>query len=90
MLCASKPGCTHRIIVSVYLICYIQYGFSISYISIPVIVAHDRCNISQVFIFLFSFNAQCHAVLFIYITVFQEYAKRDIVVGRWVGRSFGS
>ena len=56
MHCVSKPSCTHGISVS-WLICYIQCGFSISYISIPGIVAHDRCNIS--YIFTFSFQFQC-------------------------------
>ena len=56
MPCVSKPGCTHGIIVSIWLICYIQCGFSISYLSIPGIVAHDRCNISQIFIFFVQFQ----------------------------------
>ena len=85
----SKPGCTHGIIVSLWLICSIQCGFSISYLSIPGIVAHDRCNISQ-FFFEFNFNFQCRAVPFIYTTVFQEDSKRGRVVGRWVGKSVGS
>ena len=87
----SKPGCTHGIIVSLWLICYIQCGLSISYLSIPGIVAHDRCNISQIFLFfLFNFNVKCRAVPLIYITVFQEDSKRGRVVGRWVGKSVGS
>ena len=49
MPCFSKLGCTYGIIVSLWLICYIQCGFSISYLSISGIVAHDRCNISQIF-----------------------------------------
>ena len=55
--CVSKPSCTHGIITSLWLICYIQCGFSISYLSIPGIVAHDRCKISH--IFTFSFQFQC-------------------------------
>ena len=55
--CVSKPSCTHEIIISLWLKCYIQCGFSISYLSIPGIVAHDRCNISH--IFTFSFQFQC-------------------------------
>ena len=90
MSCVIKPGCTHGIIVSLWLIYYIQCGFSISYLSILGIVDHDRFNISQTFIFLFNFNVQCHAVPFIYITVFQEDSKQGSVVGRWVGRSVGS
>ena len=56
MPCVSKPNCTHGIIVSLWLICYIQCGFSISYLSIPWIVAHDRCNISQIFTFFVQFQ----------------------------------
>ena len=55
--CVSKPSCTPGIIVSLWLICYIQHWFSISYLSIPGIVDHDRCNISH--IFTFSFQFQC-------------------------------
>ena len=55
--CVTKPSCTHGTIISLWLICYIQCGFSISYLSIPGIVAHDRCNISH--IFTFSFQFQC-------------------------------
>ena len=51
MPCAGKPGCIHRIIVSLWLIWYIQCGFSIAHLSIPGTVAHDRCNIFQIFIF---------------------------------------
>ena len=90
MSCVIKPGCIHGIIVSLWLIRYIQCGFSISYLSIPGIVAHDQCNISQIFMFLFNFNVQFRAVTFIYITVFQEDSKQCSVVGRWVGRSVGS
>ena len=82
--CVSKPGCTHRIIVSLWLICYILCGFSMSYLSIFGIVGHDRYNISQ--IFLFSFNVQCRPVPLIYITVFQKDSKRRSVLGSgWVG-----
>ena len=56
MPCVSKPGCTHGIIVSLSLICCIQCGFSISYLSIPGIVAHDTCNISQIFTFFVQFQ----------------------------------
>ena len=55
--CVTKPSCTHGTIISLWLICYVQCGFSISYLSIPGIVAHDRCNISH--IFTFSFQFQC-------------------------------
>ena len=40
--------------------------------------------------FLISSNVQYRAVLFIYITPFQEGSKRGSVVGRWVGRGVGS
>ena len=56
MPCVSKPSCTHGIIVSLWLICYIQCGFSIFYLSIPGIVAHDICNISQIFTFFVQFQ----------------------------------
>ena len=49
MPCVSKPSSKHEIIMSLWLICYIQYGFSISYLSIPGEVARDRCNISHIF-----------------------------------------
>ena len=52
----SKSSCTHGIIISLWLICCIQCGFSISYLSIPEIVAHDRRNISQTFTFLVQFQ----------------------------------
>ena len=56
MPCVSKPNCTHGIIVSLWLICYTQCQFSISYLSIPGIVAHDRCIISCIFPFPFQFQ----------------------------------
>ena len=87
MRCVSKPGCTHGIIVSLWLIFYIQCRFSI-YLSISGILAHDRSNIFQIFTFFVQF--QCCAVPFIYITVFQEDSKRGSLLGRWVGRSVGS
>ena len=52
----SKSSCTHEIIISLWLICCIQCGFSISYLSIPGTVAHDRCNISQIFTFFVQFQ----------------------------------
>ena len=55
MPCVSKPTCTNVIIISLWLICHIQCGFSISYLSIPGIAARDRCNISHVFTFSFQF-----------------------------------
>ena len=67
------------IIISIWLICHVQCRFSISYLSIPGIAAHDRCNISH--IFTFSFQFQCRAVPLIYITVFWQDSKRDIVIG---------
>ena len=57
MPCFSKPSCIHGIIIPLWLISYIQSGFSISYLSIPGIVAHDRCNIYH--ISTFSFQFQC-------------------------------
>ena len=88
--CVSKPNCTHGIIVSLWLICCVQCGFSISYQSIPGIIAHDNAIFFEVLLFFVQFNFQCHAVPFIYITVFQEASKRCSVVGRWVGSGVGS
>ena len=53
MPCVSKPSWTHVIIIPLSLVCHIQCGFSISYLSILGIAAHDRCKISHVFIFSF-------------------------------------
>ena len=55
MPCIRKPSCTHGIIVSYWLMCCIQY-FSISYLSIPGIIAHDTFNISQMFTFFVQFQ----------------------------------
>ena len=56
MSCVTKPSYTHEIIVSLCLICCIQCEFSISYLSILGIVAHDRTNISQIFTFFVQFQ----------------------------------
>ena len=63
MPCVSKPSCTYVIIVLHWLICCIQCGFTISYLSIPGIVANDRCNIFQIFTFFvqFQFPMSCSA-----------------------------
>ena len=79
MPCIGKPSYTHEIIISLWLICYIQCEFSIPYLSIPGVAAHDRCNISH--IFAFSFQFQCRCFPLIYITIFQEDSNRDNVVG---------
>ena len=50
-----------------------QCGFSISYVSIPGITAHDRCNISHVF--TFSFQLRCGTASFIYLTIFGRITK---------------
>ena len=63
--------------------CYIQCGFSISYLSIPGTAAHERCNISD--IFTFSFQFQCCAVPFIYTAIFWEDSKLGSVVGAMWG-----
>ena len=70
LTCVSKPSCAHGTIVSLWLICCIQCGFSICYLSIPGIVAHDRSNISQYLILFVQFHVQCRAVPFIYINVY--------------------
>ena len=87
----SKPGCTHGIIVSLWLICYIQCGFSISYLSIPGIVPHDRCNISKIFVVVVV-QVQCPMLCCVFhlYNCFSEESKRDSMVARWVGRSIGS
>ena len=77
MVCV--PSCTHGIIKSLWLKYYIQCGFSISYLSTTGIAAHDRCNICRTS--TFSFQFQCLAVSFVYITVFREDSKRGGVVG---------
>ena len=41
MPCVRKPNCTHVIIISLWSICHIQCGFSISYLFIPGIAAHE-------------------------------------------------
>ena len=56
MPCVRKPTFTHVIIISLWLIRHIQCQFSISYLSIPGMEAHDRCNISHVLLFLVSFH----------------------------------
>ena len=66
-----------------YYINLVQCGFSISYLPIPGIAAHDRCNFSLTF--NFSFQLQCRVAPFIYITVFQEDSKQGSVIGAGVG-----
>ena len=61
--------------------------FSI-YLSIPWIVAHERCIIPTFLLFLFNFNAQCRAVPFIYVTVFSVDLKWDSMLRG--GRGMGS
>ena len=90
MPCVSKLSWTHGIIVSLWLICYIQCRLSISYLSIPRVVVHDRCNISQIFTYLFNFNVQCHTVPLIYLTVFEDDSIWGSMVRRWVGMGVGS
>ena len=83
MPCIGKPSYTHEIIISLWLICYIQCEFSVPYLSIPGVAAHDRCNISH--IFAFSFQFQCRCFPLIYITIFQKDSKRGNVWGRGTG-----
>ena len=64
MPCVSKPSCTHGIIISLWLIFYIQCGLSISSLSIPWIVAHNRCNISHIFAFSFQFECPISCCVF--------------------------
>ena len=72
-------SCTHGIIISLCLICYIQCRLSIACLSIPGIAASDRCKISNSF--TFSFQFQSPAVLFIYIALFGEDLKRIGEIG---------
>ena len=79
MPCASKPTCTHVIIILLWLICHIQCGFSISYLLIPGIAAHDRCNISR---FHFFFSALMWCCVFQLFNYFFGSNKLGSVVGR--------
>ena len=72
MPCVSKPICTHGIIISLWLICYIQCRFSISYLSILVLAGHDRCRISHIFLFSFRFRCPMSCCPF----VFQDDSNR--------------
>ena len=83
MPCVSKFSCTHGIIISLCLICYIQCRFSIACLSIPGIAASDRCKISNSF--TFSSQFQSPAVLFIYIAAFREDLKRIGEIGNGSG-----
>ena len=77
MPCVSKPTCVHVIIISLWLICRIQCGFSISYLSIPGIAAQDRCNISHVFTFSFQLSCGVLSIMIILICfVFNPLCKR--------------
>ena len=73
MPCVSKASSKHEIIMSLWLICYIQYGFSISYLFIPGITFHNWCNIPQ-FYFFVHFNVVL-CLLFI-LLFFREDSKR--------------
>ena len=64
----SKPTNRDVIIKSLRLICYIQCGFDISYLSIPGIAANDRCNMSHVF--TFSFQLSCGDAYIMIILIF--------------------
>ena len=78
-----QVSCTHGIIISLCLICYIQCRFSIACLSIPGIAASDRCKISNSF--TFSSQFQSPAVLFIYIAAFREDLKRIGEIGNGSG-----
>ena len=71
MPCVSKPTCAHVIIISLWLICYIQCGVSISYLFISW-YSH---------VFTFSFQIYCSVVSLIYLSVFWEDSKKYSVVG---------
>ena len=77
MPCVSKPSWTHGIIVSLWLICYIQCYLSIylSPIYISGIVAHDRCNISQSFTFFVQFQCAMLCCAFHLHNCFSEGSK---------------
>ena len=74
----SKPSCTRGIIVSLQLICCIQCGFSISYLSIPGIAAHDKCNIPPIFTFFVQFQcpmSRCFFRLYNCLFCLQSFCK---------------
>ena len=83
----TKSSCKHGIIISLWLICSIRCRFSISYISISGIAAHDRCNISQVFTFFsismsnvllfFSFVLFVCCFCFLFFVSFMPQAKNQ-------------
>ena len=76
MPCVRKPTSTHIIIISLWLIRHIQCGFSISYLSIPGIGAHEICNISHVFAFSFQlYMVLCLLLLFWFYFVFNSLCK---------------
>ena len=85
MPCASKPSCTHGIIISLWLICYIQYGFSISYLSIPGIVTHYRYIVCHIFAFYFQFQYPMSYCVFHLCNCFFEGLKM-VQRGRKLGR----
>ena len=87
MLCVNKPSSTHGIIVSLWLICYIQCEFSTSYLSILGIVAHDRCNISHYFTFSFHFQCPLSCCVFHLYNCFSGVLKAGQRV-RKVGRQW--
>ena len=80
MQCVSKHTCTCVIVISLWLTCNTQCGFSIYYLSIPRIEALDRCNTSPPTFYFFISTLMC-AVAFIYLTNFWEDAKLGKVVG---------
>ena len=63
MPCVSKLTCTHVIIISLWLICNIQCRFSISYLSISGIAAHEDVIFPMILLFLFSFNVVLGLIL---------------------------
>ena len=78
----SKPSCTKGIIVSSWLICYIQCGFTSSYLSILGTVSHDRCNIYQICTFFVLFQCPMSCCAF---HLFKRWQRGWKVVGRSVG-----
>ena len=63
MPCVSKLACTHVIIISLWLTCHIQCGFSISIY--PFLGEQPMIDVSTFLLFLFSFNVVlCLLLLF--------------------------
>ena len=68
----DNSTCAHVIVISLWLIWYIQCGNRTSYLSIPRMTALDRCNISHIFTFFFNFNV---------VLCFEHWKRVSVAVG---------